>query len=183
MPLTVLAHGDGLCGSGAAVIDGCVGHIHTGEHADHGLELKDGLENTLADLCLVRGVGGDQLLAGDHALNNSGNKMTVGTGTPEDGGVDPVFLRHGGNSPADLQLAEALGKVQVITYQHIPGDAGKEVLDALHAHGGKHLPALFAGIGDIASHRGSFLSPIVGERGVSAGRRWAAPRGKRLTAG
>ena len=34
----------------------------------------------------------------------------------------------------------------------------KEVLDALHAHGGKHLPALFAGIGDIASHSGSFLS-------------------------
>ena len=85
--------------------------------------------------------------------------MAVGTGAPQNGGIDPVFIRHSGDSPADLQLAEASRQLQIIAHQHVPGDVGIQRIHAVNADGAEHLPALGIRIRDIASHKiGSFLS-------------------------
>lgn len=116
----VPAHGDGLGGSGGPVIDRGVGHIHAGEIADHGLKFKDGLENTLADLRLVGGVGGDELLPGGHALDHRGNKVAIGARASQQSGVDPVLLSQGGQFLPHFQLAEPLGQLQILgAEQHL----------------------------------------------------------------
>ena len=53
---------DGLARCGTAVINGGVGNIHAGQVADHRLVFEDGLQHALADLSLIRCVGGLQSL-------------------------------------------------------------------------------------------------------------------------
>ena len=108
VPFPVPAHGQGLGGGGGAVVDGGVGDLHARQGANHGLILKNRLQNALADLRLIGGVGGDQLLAADDALHHGGDEVAVCPRAPEDGAVDPVLGGHGLQGPADLQFTEAL---------------------------------------------------------------------------
>ena len=113
-PLPVPAHGRRLCGSGGAVVDGGVGGVHAGEGADHGLVLKDGLEHPLGELGLVGGVGGEEgLLAGD-ALDDGGDVVLVGARPPEHRGEYRILGGDALQDPPDLQLAFAVGQVQMV---------------------------------------------------------------------
>ena len=118
--LAVPAHGGGLSSGSGAVIDGGIGHVHARQLADHGLILEDGLQNALAHLRLIGGVGGEELLLGGDILHQRGNVVVIGSGTPENGGVGDVPGGHGGHGAADLQLAHALRQVQPVRHaQHL----------------------------------------------------------------
>ena len=155
VPLPVPAHGQGLGGGGGAVIDGGVGDFHARQGADHGLVFEDGLEDALADLGLVGGIGGDQLLPAGDALHHGGDEVPVGPRAPKDGGVDAVPGGHGGHLLPHGQLTEPLGQVQPV-HQHFPGHGGEELLHRARADGGEHGPPLSLRIRDIASHNDTF---------------------------
>ena len=150
--LAILAHGDGLRRSGAAVIVGGVGHIHAGELADHGLELENALKHALRNFRLIRRVAGDKLLAGGDGLDNGGDEMAIRAGAAKNGLVDLVLLCHGGDHLAHFQLAEALGELQAVADEHIVRNALVKVIERLDADGRKHLLALLGGMGDIRAH-------------------------------
>ena len=103
--------GGGFGGGGGPVVNRGIGSIHAGDLTDHSLVLKDGLEDALADLRLVRGVGGQELLFGGDALDNGGDVVVVGARTAEDGGEDGVFPCHFCHHPADFQFGFAGGDV------------------------------------------------------------------------
>ena len=150
-PLPVPAHGRRLGGGGGAVVDGGVGGVHAGEGADHGLVLKDGLEHPLGELGLVGGVGGEEgLLAGD-ALDDGGDVVPVGPRPPEHRGKDGILGGDALQDAPDLQLALAVGQVQMVQ-PHLLRHLGEEVVHALAADGLQHGPALPVGGWQIASH-------------------------------
>jgi hypothetical protein len=81
--LDSLGHQDALGHRRSAVIHRSVGDIHSGELTNEGLELEYGLERTLTDLRLVRGVGRVKLRAPQHVVHDGGSKMVVGPGPQE----------------------------------------------------------------------------------------------------
>ncbi len=54
---------------GRAVVHGCVGHVHAGQLADHGLKFEDRGERALRDFGLVGRVGSQKLAARDHRIH------------------------------------------------------------------------------------------------------------------
>ena len=151
--LAVLAHGDGLGGGGGPVVVGSVGHIHPGELAEHGLELKDALERALADLGLIGGVAGDQLLPGGDGLHHRGDKVPVSARAPENGAVHMVFGRQVGDLGLDLQLGKAGGDLQIAGLEtHGRGNVLIERLERIHPDDGEHLRLFPGGRGDIMAH-------------------------------
>ena len=92
-------HQDRLSQSRTPLVHGSIGDLHSGELANEGLKLEDGLQGSLADLGLVGCVGGQKLPPGTEAVDHQGNKMLVDPGSQE--GKDP------GRIPA-FQLAESI---------------------------------------------------------------------------
>ena len=153
--LAVAAHGDGLGGSGRAVVVGGVGNVHARQFADHSLELERALQHALTDLRLIGRVAGDQLLAGGDGLHNGGNEVAVGARAAQNGLVDLVLLRHGGDGLAYLQLAHALGDVERPVQQHPLRDRLIQVLKALDPDGSKHFLPFRRGGRNIRAHQPS----------------------------
>ena len=168
--LAVPAHGGGLSGGSGAVIDGGIGHVHARQLADHGLILEDGLQNALAHLRLIGGVGGEELLLGGDILHQRGDVVVIGSGAPENGGVGDVPGGHSGHGAADLQLAHALRQVQPVPQQHLLRHVPVQLAEVVKADGLQHLLPLGGRGGNIASH----ISPPAGRRPRSR-RRPAAP--------
>ena len=152
--LTVTAHRDGLGGSGRAVVGG-VGNIHARQFADHSLELERALQHALTDLRLIGRVAGDQLLAGGDGLHNGGNEVAVGARAAQNGLVDLVLLRHGGDGLAYLQLAHAPGDVELSVQQHPLRDRLIQVLKAFDPDGSKHFLPFRRGGRNIRAHQPS----------------------------
>lgn len=153
--LAVAAHGDGLGGSGRAVVVGGVGNVHARQLADHSLELERALQHALTDLRLIGRVAGDQLLAGGDGLHNGGNEVAVGARAAQNGLVDLVLLRHGGDGLAYLQLAHALGDVERPVQQHPLRDRLIQVLKAFDPDGSKHFLPFRRGGRNIRAHQPS----------------------------
>ena len=77
----------GLGQSTATVIQRGVGDIQTGQFADHGLILKYGLQYALADLRLIRGIGGIELRAQQELFKCSRNVVVISPCSQETGVV------------------------------------------------------------------------------------------------
>ena len=60
--LSLLTHGNGFRRSRGTVVYGCVGDVHSCEFTEHGLILKYGLEDALADFRLIGRIGSNKLL-------------------------------------------------------------------------------------------------------------------------
>ena len=174
--LAVTAHGGGLGGGGGAVVHGGVGHVHAGEHADHGLILKDGLQQALAHLRLIGGVGRQEFFLGGNVLDDAGDIVVVGAGAPEDHVVHPVLRRHGADGAARLQLAHAGGDLQRPVQIHLRRHIAVQLTEGGQADGLQHLLPLRRRGGDIAAH----ISPPARRR-LRKRRRPAAPRCRRCS--
>ena len=107
------AHIDRFSSSSSSVVDRGIGNIHSGQFADHRLVLKNRLEHALADLCLIRSVGGEEFLFAGHTLYNRRDIVVVCAGTAEDGAEHNVFSGNFFHCAADFQLGHTRWKVQL----------------------------------------------------------------------
>ena len=112
-------HQHSLTGRRRAVIHGGVGHLHAGQPAHLGLELEQNLQRALADLGLVRRVGGQELRALDQVIDARRHMVLVGAGADEERhrARGHVLVRQPREMPLDLEFA--LVRAQ-------PGDAVEE---------------------------------------------------------
>ena len=168
----LLAHEYRFGGGGSAVVHRGVGHVHAGELAHLGLILENGLVHALADLSLVGRVGRQELLLGGDGLHDGGDKVAVSSGPPENALEGPVLLGQAGHDPAHLQLAQALGQIQVLDPDGL-GDHVIELVDGGQADGLEHGLPLFPRGGNVAGHG---VTPPQRPRRPRRRRRPAAPR-------
>ena len=116
--LPIPAHGGSFGGGSGPVIHRGVGHVHAGQLADHGLILKNGLEEALAHLRLIGRVSGEEFLLGGDVLDDAGDVVIISASTPQNGGKYLVFRRHGLKGPAHFQFAHTGGDVQRAVQVH-----------------------------------------------------------------
>src|SRR5215211_3803589 len=109
-----------------AVVYGCVGDFEPCQLGDHGLELEDRLQGTLADLRLVRGVRGQELAARDDRAYGGGYDPIVGPRTEEDREPPGVLLGQGLYLSQRLVLREGRRKVELSFVLRL--DVGEEVV-------------------------------------------------------
>ena len=145
---------------------GCIGNIHSGEFADHGLELEDSLEHALADLSLIGSVAGNQFFAAGDLLYHSRNEVAIGAGTAEYGLKDLVCISIVAHSLSDFHLGKSGSDVQLVQ-NHVLGNILVELFHAAKAKGCQHLLLVLGCIRNIGTHYKSFLS-ITGDESMSA---------------
>ena len=148
-------HQRGLCQRGGAVIHACVGDLHAGQKAHHGLEVVGGLEGALADLRLVGGVGGEQLASGDDGAHDAGDEVPVGAAAEEAGVVarDQVLLGDGGELLLKLHLGEGWWQVQG-GVSKFGWDVVEELVNGRRADGPEHCLALGFCVGEVGMLEG-----------------------------
>src|SRR5215210_1218375 len=147
-----------------AVVDGGVGDLEPCQLGDHGLELEDRLQGALADLRLVRGVGGQKLTAGDDCTNGGGYDPVVGPRAEEDGQPRSVVFRQGVDFSERLVLREGRRKVELSFVSRV--DVGEEVVQGLGPNGVQHL--VYIGPCVRCKSRHAAIPPVSGERYFSA---------------
>ena len=153
--LPVAAHGGGLGCGGGAVVDGGIAHGHSGQRADHGLVFKNGLQNALTDLGLIRRVSGEKFLLGGDILDNAGDVVVVGAGAAQDHGEHPVLRGHGGHGPSNLHLAHPGRNIQRMLQVHAFRHIAVQLPVVAEPDGLQHLLPL----GRSGRHVASHLSP------------------------
>ncbi len=105
----------GLGQSTATVIQRGIGDIQTGQFADHGLILKYGLQYALADLRLIRGIGGIELRAQQELFKRSRNVVVISPCSQETRvvlGID-IFCRQFFQMVAQFHFPHARGQPQL----------------------------------------------------------------------
>ena len=129
---------------GGAVIAGCVGHVHRGQLADRRLVLEDRLEHPLAHLRLVRRVGGQELPAREHRIDDRGHVMVVDPRAEEREllrGVD-ILRRELLEMPHELGLGERRLEIEPALEADGSRNVAEEFLDGRDADRGQHLLAI-----------------------------------------
>ena len=85
-------HEDGLGQSGRAVIERCVGHLHAGQLAHHGLVFKNSGQRALAGLGLVRGIGRIEFAPSSQVVHHGRDKVVVTARAQERRGVGDIGI-------------------------------------------------------------------------------------------
>ena len=153
LALTVTAHGNSFSSGGSTVVNGSIGNVHTGQLADHGLVLENGLQNTLAHLSLIGSVSSQELFLSRNVLDDAGDVVVISTGATQNGGEYAVLIGHSGHCTAHFQLAHALGDLQIaILQQHFSGDVLVQFAVILQADGLQHFKPFLLGGRNITCH-------------------------------
>ena len=148
-----------LGGGAGPVVEAGVRHVQPGQLADHRLVLERRLQRPLADLRLIRRIGGDELGTSGEVGGDARDRMPVGAGAQKvrasgrgvGGGplgqqLDQLRLREGRGKP-DHRIECGLGQV------------GEERVDGGDADPLQHPGAVGAGGRDVGMRRAA------GERG------------------
>ncbi len=146
-------HEQGLGGARRAVIHGCIGHIHTGQFTDHGLELEDGLQRSLSDLRLVGRVSSKELSARDQRVDNYRPIMMIGPGAEEHGVAGSVRVRALAKVIYDLGLRHLPRHLQVSIKPVFGGNGRKQIVDRFTADLAQHLRSVGGRFRKIAHSR------------------------------
>ena len=143
----------GLRGGAGPVVEAGVRDVHAGELADHRLELERRLQGPLADLGLVRRVGGDELGAAGEVRRDGGDGVPVGAGAQE---VRPrgIDVRGGalGEQGDQFRLGEGGGQVDG-RIQQVRGQVSEQRADVGDAYPLQHPGAVGLGGRDVGMRR------------------------------
>ena len=123
--LPILCHCACFCRCGSAVVHGCVGNVHVGQLAHHGLIFKDGLQDTLADFRLIRGIRGNKFFLGYHLLHNRRYVVIISARSPENMSENTVFFRIVPHFPDRLHFRHAFRYLQLSLQPYLRRDPGK----------------------------------------------------------
>ena len=157
-PLPVPAHGCCLGRCRCAVIDGCIGCVHARQLAYHGLVLKYGLEDALADFRLIRRIGSDKFLLGYHAGYNGRYVMVISTCPAEDVAEHHVLTGYVLHLPDYSLLAETRHKIQAVLQLYLLRDMGKHFIETVESYLTKHFLLLLLRIRHIRPHKLHLIS-------------------------
>ena len=110
----ITAHCDAFCGRFCSVVYGSVGCIHTSQIADHRLIFEDGLEQTLADLSLVRSVGCLHAFVGKDAAYNGRDIVVICSCAAENRREYSVFCSDSLHDTADFQFGFSFREIKAV---------------------------------------------------------------------
>mmetsp|Transcript_21289 Transcript_21289/g.52047 ORF Transcript_21289/g.52047 Transcript_21289/m.52047 type:complete len:223 (+) Transcript_21289:2794-3462(+) len=133
-----------------------VGDLHAGQFHNHCLVVEQRLEPPLADLCLVRGVGGVPGGIGDEAALDDGRQDVVVVAHADEGLVDDVLPGDLVEQGAHDRLAlRRLVQVELI----LPPNARRhrllyQLLNRRHAQHLEHVSHLGAVRADVSTQKG-----------------------------
>ena len=130
-------HQGGLGDGVRAVVDGGIGDLKSRQLGDYGLVLEDRLEDALADLRLVRRVGGQELPARGDGPDGRGGDPVVSSGSQKDRQPGYVPPRQ----PLDIceRLVLGEGGRQIQLPLELRRDVGEEIVHRPRPYGREHL--------------------------------------------
>jgi hypothetical protein len=133
-----------------AVVPRCVRDVHAGQLADRGLVFEDRLEHALAHLWLVRRVGGQELTALKHGVDNGGDVVVVHAASEEAHLVDDVLRCELLHVALQLPFRQRRRDVQRSRVTEGRRDVPEQLVDGGHTDRGEHLLAVGIGEREIA---------------------------------
>jgi len=129
-----------------------VGDLHPRQTGDHGLVFVDRLEDPLADLRLVGGVGGIEFRTGNDVTHDGGEPVPVGPGPHEGEGGEAVPRAEVRHDRRQLHLRNAGGKRQGVFEEEAGGDVRKQVVERGNPDCLSHPLLVRRGVGNVV-HR------------------------------
>ena len=140
-------------GRGAVVVRGR-DHIQTGQLGHERLVLVDRLERALADLRLVRRVGGVELAAQEQLVDHCRGEVAVGSGAEEADQLDPVAVGQIAQSSRQLRLGLGRGQLKAGGPER-RRDVGEQIVHGIDADRREHPGAIFGRVRAIRHEVGS----------------------------
>ena len=131
-------HQRGFGGGRRAVVERSVADLLPGELRHHGLKLEHGLQRSLGDFRLVRGVGGKELAAREQGINHHGAIVRIGARAQQGNILAAALGRRLLEELQDFGFGERPGKVQFSFEPQIRWDLREEFIDMSVAGGPEH---------------------------------------------
>ena len=147
-------HQDSLGERRRAIVHTGVRHIESQQQRRERLELENRLQRPLADLRLIRRVGGRELRAEENLVHHRRSHVCVGAGTKEhrvgiDGGAPCRGIRHG--APQG-RLGQARRQVDPGAAPQRLGHMVHQCLDRILADDCEHRSDVVCGVGGVRAH-------------------------------
>jgi hypothetical protein len=127
------------------VVPGRVRDIHSGQLADRGLVFEDRLEHALAQLRLVRRVGGEELPALEHGVHDRRHVVVVDPRAEERDLVSHVARGELLEVRDHLRLGERRLERELAPEAHALGHVAEELVDGRDADRVEHLALVALG--------------------------------------